>query len=123
MLPPQQHSMPSLDNVSKVTMDKADSRRKEFYVHDQQGAEVYNFCSQFDVTGSSNHSGSLVLAPTQQFPAHTLRTANPGQLQLYNRSLHPDTSSSICSGTPSIHSAGSAGDRSGMTPSAGSRLV
>ena len=110
----QQQSIGSHEDVSKITMEKSHGSKREFIVHDQQGHQV-NFCEQYDITGRSAHSGSLVVAPiaVQRFPPHTLRHVDVNQLQQYNRSQHSDTSSSIHSGATSCHSAASFGDHSG----------
>ena len=119
----QQQSSISDDQVAKITIEKHDGSRKEFFVHQDHGAQVFSFCQQVDISGGSQHSGSMMLAPSavQPFPAHTIRNVEVSQLQQYNRSLHSDTSSSLGSGAQSFHSASSILEPSAFTASGSTR--
>ena len=124
--PSQHHSIGSHEDVSKITMEKSESSKREFIVHDEQDHQVLNFCKQYDITGRSGYSGSVMAPPAslQQFPPHTIRHADQAQVQQYNRSHHSDTSSSVHSGATSFHSTASFGDHSGQfLGSAGTRQV
>ena len=114
------------DQVAKVTMEKSDGSRKEFYIHQDHGAQVFSFCAQVDISGGSQNSGSVMLAPSaqQQLPQHTVSNIPAAEQQLFSHSHHSNTTaSSVASAAPSFHSASSFTDPMPFPPSASTRYI
>ena len=110
--------------LCKVVLTKSDGSAKEFLVKEQDGNQVFNLCTQVDISCGSEISGCAQFPPTalQTFPPHTLRYVDVADLEEHKRSEHSDTSyTSVGSGARSVASGGCAPTDSALTGSGSTR--